>query len=116
MKHPAIILLKEKKGLKIMKKTVSVLLVLLLLTCLSSTAFAAQDGIQPGDPMPDFTVELCDGSSATLSELLKDHDLVVLNVFATWCGPCKVEFPEIRPTATGWSFSRSPATRMTRPR
>ena len=78
-----------------MKKFVSILLALLLLAALSCTAFAAQDGIQPGDPMPDFTVALCDGTDATLSELLKDHDLVVLNVFATWCGPCKVEFPEM---------------------
>ena len=78
-----------------MKKFVSILLALLLLAALGCTAFAAQDGIQPGDAMPDFTVTLCDGSSATLSELLKAHDLVVLNVFATWCGPCKVEFPEM---------------------
>ena len=78
-----------------MKKIVSVLLALLLLAGLSCTAFAAQDGIQPGDPMPDFTVTLCDGTSATLSELLKENELVVLNVFATWCGPCKLEFPEM---------------------
>ena len=81
-----------------MRKMISVLLALLLLAGLSCTAFAAQDGIQPGDPMPDFTVALCDGTDATLSELLKDHDLVVLNVFATWCGPCKVEFPEMEKT------------------
>ena len=78
-----------------MKKIVSVLLALLLLAGLSCTAFAAQDGIQPGDPMPDFTVTLCDGTRATLSELLKENELVVLNVFATWCGPCKLEFPEM---------------------
>ena len=78
-----------------MKKFVSVLLALLLLAGLSCTAFAAQDGIQPGDPMPDFTVTLCDGTDATLSELLKENELVVLNVFATWCGPCKLEFPDM---------------------
>ena len=81
-----------------MKRIISVLLAFLLLAGLSCTAFAAQDGIQPGDAMPDFTVALCDGTDATLSELLKDHDLVVLNVFATWCGPCKVEFPEMEKT------------------
>ena len=42
-----------------MKKMISVLLALLLLAGLSCTAFAAQDGIQPGDAMPDFTVALC---------------------------------------------------------
>ena len=81
-----------------MKKFVSILLALLLLAALGCTAFAAQDGIQPGDAMPDFTVTLCDGTDATLSELLKENELVVLNVFATWCGPCKVEFPEMEKT------------------
>ena len=78
-----------------MKKIVTILLELLLLSGLTCTAFADGEGIQPGDTVPDFTVTLSDGTSATLSELLKDNDLVVLNVFATWCGPCKVEFPEM---------------------
>ena len=81
-----------------MKKFICILLALLLLAGLSCTAFAAQEGIQPGDTMPDFTVALSDGTSATLSELLKENDLVVLNVFATWCGPCKLEFPEMEKT------------------
>ena len=87
-----------QKGLKIMKKIICILLTLLLLAGLSCTAFAAQEGIQPGDTMPDFTVALSDGTSATLSELLKENDLVVLHVFATWCGPCKLEFPEMEKT------------------
>ena len=81
-----------------MKKLVCILLALLMLAGLGCTAFAAQDGIQPGDTMPDFTVALSDGTNATLSGLLKENDLVVLNVFATWCGPCKVEFPEMEKT------------------
>ena len=81
-----------------MKKIICILLALLLLAGLSCTAFAAQEGVQPGDSMPDFTVALSDGTSATLSELLKGNDLVVLNVFATWCGPCKLEFPEMEKT------------------
>ena len=87
-----------QKGLKKKKKFICILLALLLLAGLSCTAFAAQEGIQPGDTMPDFAVALSDGTSATLSELLKENDLVVLNVFATWCGPCKLEFPEMEKT------------------
>ena len=45
--------------------------------------------------MPDFTVQLTDGTTATLSALLKEKDLVVLNIFASWCGPCEREFPEM---------------------
>ena len=44
---------------------------------------------------PDFTLELTDGSEAKLSELLQDNEVVVLNIFASWCGPCEKEFPEM---------------------
>ena len=50
-------------------------------------------GLELGQAMPDFTVSLTDGTSANLSETLKEKDLVVLNVFASWCGPCEREFP-----------------------
>ena len=29
------------------------------------------------------------------AELLQDHEVVVLNIFASWCGPCEKEFPEM---------------------
>lgn len=50
-------------------------------------------GLELGQAMPDFTVSLTDGTDATLSETLKEKDLVVLNIFASWCGPCEREFP-----------------------
>ena len=50
-------------------------------------------GLELGQTMPDFTVSLTDGTSATMSETLKEKDLVVLNIFASWCGPCEREFP-----------------------
>ena len=80
-----------------MKKLVSVILLVVLLTSAwSSSAFAEKSiGVEPGQAMPDFTVSLTDGTTATLSELLKEKDLVVLNIFASWCVPCKTEFPEM---------------------
>ena len=82
-----------------MKKAISILLLVVVLTSLLSlTAYADTDpgtGIMPGDKMPDFTVSLTDGTTATLSEILKGKDLVVLNFFASWCGPCEREFPEM---------------------
>ena len=62
-----------------MKKLICVLLAVLMLTAMGCTAFAdsANLGVEPGEVMPDFTVSLTDGSTATLSELLKENDLVV---------------------------------------
>ncbi len=80
-----------------MKKLFSILLLVVILTAaLSISAYADSGiGIEPGQPMPDFTVTLTDGTTATLSELLKEKDLVVLNMFASWCGPCEHEFPDL---------------------
>ena len=79
-----------------MKKLICMVMAVLLLASLSAAAFADSGiGIEPGQHMADFTVSLTDGTTATLSELLKEKDLVVLNIFASWCGPCENEFPEM---------------------
>ena len=51
-----------------------------------------------GQEAPDFALPLTDGSEAKLSELLQDKEVVVLNIFASWCGPCKAEMPYIKKT------------------
>lgn len=79
-----------------MKKLICMVMAALLFASLSAAAFADSGiGVEPGQHMADFTVSLTDGSTATLSELLKEKDLVVLNIFASWCGPCENEFPEM---------------------
>lgn len=46
-----------------------------------------------GDVISDFTVTDIHGNTITLSEMLKEKDMVMLNFWATWCGPCVSEFP-----------------------
>ncbi len=46
-----------------------------------------------GDVIRDFTVVDSDGTSHTLSEILKEKELVVLNFWYTTCSWCVEEFP-----------------------
>ena len=46
-----------------------------------------------GDVMYDFSVLLPSGESVTLSKMLEEKEMVLLNFFFTTCGPCANEFP-----------------------
>ena len=79
-----------------MKKLICTLAAFFMLVAMSCAVFGKSGdlGVDAGQTMPDFTVSMTDGSTVTLSGILKEKKLVVLNVFATWCGPCEAEFPE----------------------
>ena len=75
-----------------MKKAIALLLMMMLVLCVSiSAAETSKDFL--GKPFPDFTVTDSEGKTFTLSEALKDHEAVLINFWATWCDPCKNEFP-----------------------
>jgi peroxiredoxin len=43
---------------------------------------------------PDFEVKLLNGEKFKLSDNI-GKKIIILNFFATWCGPCKEEIPEL---------------------
>jgi peroxiredoxin len=49
--------------------------------------------LKVGQPAPNFEVTTFDGKKVSLADL--KGQVVVVNIWATWCGPCKVELPLI---------------------
>lgn len=68
------------------------ILVLALLFALPS-AFAISLPPMIGMEANDFEIELIDGEAFKLSE--QRGKVVLINIWATWCGPCVAEMPEI---------------------
>jgi cytochrome c biogenesis protein CcmG/thiol:disulfide interchange protein DsbE len=59
----------------------------------SSAELTAAGSQQPANlpDAPDFTLETSDGSDFTLLE--HEGSVILLNIWATWCPPCKEEIP-----------------------
>lgn len=52
------------------------------------------DKLKVGEPLPDVTLATLDGGSARLSDYR--GKLIVLNLWATWCEPCRREMPNLQ--------------------
>jgi peroxiredoxin len=47
-----------------------------------------------GRVAPDFELTTLDGTTFRMSEVV-GKKVIILNFFATWCGPCRAEMPEL---------------------
>lgn len=49
--------------------------------------------VEVGKPAPDFTIRTIDGRKIALADL--KGKVVIINLWATWCGPCREEMPTL---------------------
>lgn len=52
--------------------------------------------VQIGKPFIDFTLQTADGKDVNLAEVIKNNKVTLIDFWASWCGPCRIENPNVK--------------------
>jgi thiol-disulfide isomerase/thioredoxin len=62
--------------------------------------------IRVGQPFPDLKIKKLDSTFSSLRQQLKPGRKAVINLWASWCAPCKTEMPELDKLRTQLAANR----------
>jgi peroxiredoxin len=78
-------------------KTTLIALLLLITTAITHAQQTTADPdllVKVGDPAPNFSFYIDKGKQTSLDKY--KGKIVMINFFATWCGPCRTELPRVQ--------------------
>ena len=58
--------------------------------------YAAARRITTGTDIIEFTAETLEGDSVRLADVREDSEIVLVEFWASWCGPCRTEIPHMK--------------------